>query len=160
MNELHQPLGIILFLIFFLFFGPSLEFKCMQRSKPPFRRKRWCNKQKPPRLFTHSGGPSSSSTVSRSQSLPSEGVLPRAATRGQECSGVFFFFPPPPSFPPSSSSPSSFLLLSCLSVCSQVNAVAHAYAKLHVIMNTDFLWEKKKKKIWMFTHRHHIHRPG
>lgn len=41
MNELYHPM---------VFFA-SLEFKCMQRSKPPFGRKRWCNKQKL-RLFT------------------------------------------------------------------------------------------------------------
>ena len=129
----------------------------MQRSKPPFRRKRWCNKQKPPRLFTHSGGPSSSSTVSRSQSLPSEGVLPQAATRGQECSGVFFFFPPSSSSPPPSSpsSPSSFLLPRRLPVSPPAQAVAHAYAKLHVIMNIDFLWEKKKKNLDVYTQTSH-----
>lgn len=36
------------FYLIHLFFSASLKFKCMQWSKPPFRKKRWCNKQKPP----------------------------------------------------------------------------------------------------------------
>lgn len=38
------------FYLIHLFFSASLKFKCMQWSKPPFRKKRWCNKQKPPPL--------------------------------------------------------------------------------------------------------------
>lgn len=76
MTELYHP----------LVFYASLEFKCMQRSKPPFRRKRWCNKQKPP------DSAHSSPSATGAPFLHTE-VFLQFATRGQECLGVLFFPP-------------------------------------------------------------------
>lgn len=81
MNELYHPL---------VFFA-SLEFKCMQRSKLPFRRQRWCNKQKPPD-YSHSS-PSSTVTESKPPSHIERCYckLSPGGRSAQEC----FLLPPP-----------------------------------------------------------------
>lgn len=70
-------------------FFASLEFKCMQRSKPPFGRQRWCNKQKPLDYFRRS--PPSTVTLLQ-PSLHSTArcycKLPPGGRSAQEC-----FFP-------------------------------------------------------------------
>lgn len=71
-------------------FFASLEFKCMQRSKPPFGRQRWCNKQKPLDYFRRS--PPSTVTLLQ-PSLHSTArcycKLPPGGRSAQEC----FFLP-------------------------------------------------------------------
>lgn len=110
MNELYHPL---------VFFA-SLEFKCMQRSKPPFRRKRWCNKQKPPD-YSHS---SPSSTVTQSQPAAHSRrcccKLPPGGRSAQEC----FFFSP------------SCLFLQLFICQHRVNVDTHMHAYTHKCTHT------------------------
>lgn len=136
MNEWALPAPWYYFILFFYFFGPLWNLNvCRDQSHPAGGRGGAISRNPPycshtaavPLLLLYPG-----------RRLPFWGVLPRAATRGQECSGVFFFFSSP-FLPPHLSS--SCLLLSCLSVCSRANA--DTCAELHVIMNIDFLWEKK-----------------
>lgn len=119
MNELYHPL---------VFFA-SLEFKCMQRSKPPFRRKRWCNKQKPPD-YAHSSPSATVTQLQRSE------VFLQTATRGQECSGVF-------SFPPSL--PHAFFSAVCLSAQSEFG---HMHECIHTQIHT---YIHTQKYIWVVT---------
>lgn len=103
------------------YFLASLEFKCMQRSKPPFRRKRWCNKPKPPD-YSHSG-PSFTETAQPSHTVRSWNCkLPPGGRSAQEC-----FFPS-----------RLFQLFVCLSV---VHACVHLQmqTELHIKMNIYFL---------------------
>lgn len=119
MNELCHPL---------VFFA-SLEFKCMQRSKPPFRRKRWCNKQKPPD-YAHS---SPSATVTQLQCSSHTQrcfcKLPPGGRSAQECC----FFPPP-------SLPHAFFSAVCLSAQSEFR---HAWMYTHTnsyIHTLKYIW--------------------
>lgn len=126
MNEFYHPSVF--------FFIPLFEFKCMQRSKAPFRRRRWCNKQKAPE-YSPSSPPSMIIVLAQSV------VLPQTAARGQECLGVFFF-----SFlffvPPSPSSLSFMFSAVCLlrvNVRRYRHACMQAHAEPHIIVNTDLL---------------------
>lgn len=110
MNELYRPL---------VFFA-SLEFKCMQRSKPPFRRKRWCNKQKPPDSSHSSPSPTVYQSQPSSHTQRCYCKQPPGGRSAQEC-----FFPS--SFP--SSLPhavSSAVCLSAQSECRHTHAFIHA----------------------------------
>lgn len=126
------------FYLIHLFFSASLKFKCMQWSKPPFRKKRWCNKQKPP----VSPQPPASHRRCTQQplcygyqtaaSLAYSEVLLQSATRGQECLGEFFF---PPLLP--SCSPHAFFSVVCPSAWNNLRYIA--------------------AKIFIHTHENEIH---
>lgn len=123
MNELYHPL---------VFFA-SLEFKCMQRSKPPFRRKRWCNKQKPPD-YAHSS-PSATVTQLQRSSRTQRCFckLPPGGRSAQEC-----FLSLPLSLMPSFQQFVCLLRVN-LDTCMNVytHKCIHTYTEIH--MSSDFL---------------------
>lgn len=109
-------------------FFASLEFKCMQRSKPPFRRQRWCNKQKPLDYFRRS--PPSTVTLLQ-PSLHSTArcycKLPPGGRSAQEC-----FFLPSVFFLITLSSVSSDC--ACICMCVQFHSDHKSTLRLNVAL--------------------------